>query len=159
MEMNEQRLRARLAALDAAVHMVTGGGRNLVNNYQFVTDTAEAFETWLMRPGHGEHSAAERMRGGMCPAIWTIGGITHSCRDFGDHRGRACTCDCGAVIDALAPVDVSKVDDGTTDNVAGCAFQWHTGDEVHMHRCAGEVDHDGLHHCGSCGVVYIERRA
>jgi hypothetical protein len=51
MEMiGEQRLRARVAALDAAVHMVTGGGRSLVNNDQMVLDVAERFEEWITRP-------------------------------------------------------------------------------------------------------------
>lgn len=47
---DSERRQVRIAALDAAVHMVTGGGRSLVNNDEFVTDAAAHFEEWLTRP-------------------------------------------------------------------------------------------------------------
>lgn len=64
LRIDEQRFHAREMALDAAVRMVTGGGRNLVNNDSFVTEVAERFEEWLMRPLEADPA------GGRGPGLW-----------------------------------------------------------------------------------------
>lgn len=103
--LDEQRLRARVAALDAAVHMVTGGGRNLVNNDEFVTDTAAAFEDWLMRPApvDAECPNAEYVNrpvtGERCDTFWrNIDGQLHRCQ-YGPGHAPGCRCSCGSTPD------------------------------------------------------------
>ncbi len=105
---DEQRLRARLAALDAAVRMATGGGRNLVNNDGFVTYAAEVFENWLMRsepdsPAPAESAdptdAAEPCLSGvgLCDTFWRDGsGQLHRCR-YSPGEMHLCACSCGSV--------------------------------------------------------------
>lgn len=98
---DEQRLRARLAALDAAVRMLTAGGRSLVNNDQMITDTADTFETWLMRPTpSGEPTEALACDANVgyvrCDTAWRKpDGQMHRCRwtpAHTDSMGHVCTC-------------------------------------------------------------------
>jgi hypothetical protein len=107
--MDEQRFVARLRALDAAVHMVTGGGRNLVNNDEFVTDAAAHFEEWLMRPApadmatgpmpdpHDAETVADRLGYERCDTFWRgDDGALHRCKYPDGHAAADHACTCGS---------------------------------------------------------------
>lgn len=56
----------------------------------------------------------------------------------------------------------------TNTRIPECEFQWSEcdllmkafpDDGVITHMCRRDKDHDGLHGCGDCGVVYLKRRA
>jgi hypothetical protein len=98
----------RIAALDAAVHMITGGGRNLVNNDAMVTDAAEHFERWLTRPVPADVSTADRDEhtppaGVYCDVVWrkANGAGPHQCVwSPGHNELQRHMCNCGDVLDA-----------------------------------------------------------
>lgn len=100
---DEQRFRARLAALDAAAHMVTGGGRNLVNNDAMITDVAENFERWLLRPAVETLNTSKTHDGATdrpsCSTIWRkADGAGHMCA-LDEHGDRRHACSCGETLD------------------------------------------------------------
>lgn len=90
--MDERRFAARTSALRQAVLMITGGGRNSVNSSDFVTQVADVFEEWLMRPVPGPVVPAELLGDGParqpCGAFlqppWFLGTLWLTCS--GEHR-------------------------------------------------------------------------
>lgn len=116
--MDEQRFRARLAALDRANLALNFAGALYGGDAADVTsavlEVATALEEWLMRPApagptvtaedHGEHDAetvADRLSYERCDTIWRNGdGQLHRCQYPPDHEPSRCRCSCGRAVPA-----------------------------------------------------------
>jgi hypothetical protein len=93
---DEQRLRARLAALETA-HMVHGF---VADGYvKSLLEIAERLEEWIMRPSPADADAAHRRTAGQhprCDVVWrNDDGIGHMCGwlpGHVDHVGHLCSC-------------------------------------------------------------------
>ena len=92
--MDEQRFRARLAALDAAVRALVG--HDELPTDELIVTYATALEAWLMRPEPvddlGEH---DPQLTGLCGTFWRAGSALHRCLYLPGHSSEH-LCKCSA---------------------------------------------------------------
>lgn len=111
--MDEQLLRARLAALDVAQRLVGSGAS--AQEIEDVTSYAEGFERWLIRPMPVDVSTVDRVETtadqlcyDRCPTTWRSAGDEHAhrCRYVTGHEafGGVCVCvTCGVALIGRRP--------------------------------------------------------